>query len=113
MPKVVGVRFKPVTKIYYFDPDSVANLRTEDRVIVETSRGVEMGIIAQPPHEVSASEIKGKLKKVTRRATAVDLVDAVSHQTQEKEALDVISMTGNLKITQDGNRYLISGQGCK
>ena len=23
MPNVVGVRFNPVTKIYYFDPDSV------------------------------------------------------------------------------------------
>ena len=59
MPKVVGVRFNPVTKVYYFDPNAVSDLNLEDRVIVETSRGTEMGIVTRPPHDVPSSEIKG------------------------------------------------------
>jgi transmembrane sensor len=30
-----------------------------------------------------------------------------------EEVLDILVMTGNLKITKDGSRYVISGQGCK
>ena len=46
MPLVVGVRFRPVTKIYYFDPIPFDEFRVDDRVIVETSRGVELGTVA-------------------------------------------------------------------
>jgi cell fate regulator YaaT (PSP1 superfamily) len=118
MPKVIGVRFKPVTKIYYFDPNSVTDLQTEDRVIVETSRGIEMGVVAQPPHEVPSNEIKGMLKKVIRRAVPVDLVEAVSYQAQEEEALEkcmeqVKALNLPMKVIQaeysfDGSRLLFS-----
>ncbi len=118
MPKVVGVRFQPVTKIYFFDPNSVTDLQIEDRVIVETSRGTEMGVVSQPPHEVPPNEIKGKLKKVIRRATPVDLVDAVSYQSQEEEALEkceglVKELGLPMKVIQaeysfDGSRLLFS-----
>lgn len=87
MPKVVGIRFKPVTKVYFFDPSSLTDLQLNDRVIVETSRGTEMGVVAQPPHEVPESEIKGKLKKVIRQATPVDLLEALSYQAQADEAV--------------------------
>ena len=42
MTKVVGIRFKPVGKIYYFNPEDCA-LSVGDGVIVETTRGVEFG----------------------------------------------------------------------
>ena len=45
MAKVIGVRFKEVGKIYYFDPDNY-DFHQGDRVIVETSRGVECGTVA-------------------------------------------------------------------
>ena len=85
MPEVVGVRFNPVTKVYYFDPNSVTELRLDDRVVVETSRGT------QPPHEVPPSELKGKLKRVIRRATPVDLLEAMTYQAQEETALEQCS----------------------
>jgi len=50
-------------------------------------------------------EIQNEALKNCRFTTSFDNPDL-------KETLDVISMTGNLKITQAGNRYLISGQGC-
>ena len=41
---IVGIRFKKAGKIYYFSP---ANMKFElnQRVVVETARGVEMGTV--------------------------------------------------------------------
>ena len=44
MVNVVGVRFKSVGKIYYFDPENI-EIKKGDSVIVETSRGVEFGSV--------------------------------------------------------------------
>ena len=47
MAEIIGVRFKEVGKVYYFDPlDN--KLNTGDRVIVETARGLECGEVATP-----------------------------------------------------------------
>ena len=42
MLKIIGVRFKSVGKIYYFDPQN-NDVKMGDKVIVETARGVECG----------------------------------------------------------------------
>ena len=42
MAKVVGVRFRNVGKIYYFNPKNY-KMKPGDHVIVETARGVEYG----------------------------------------------------------------------
>ena len=39
---VVGIRFKPAGKVYYFDPAGI-DLDIQDGVIVETARGTEFG----------------------------------------------------------------------
>ncbi len=118
MPKVVGVRFKPVTKIYYFDPTRVDELWVEDRVIVETSRGLELGMVAFPLQDVPQNDIKGKLKRVIRKATPIDLIQSEQYRTKEPAALE----TGNqlvkkigipIKILQasynfDGSRLIFS-----
>ena len=44
-PVAVGVRFRPAGKIYEFDPGPLI-LRRDDRVLVETERGPELGTIA-------------------------------------------------------------------
>ena len=45
MAEVIGVRFKDVGKVYFFDPDG-KQLKKFDKVIVETARGVECGEVA-------------------------------------------------------------------
>ena len=42
MAEVIGVRFKNMGKVYYFDPNS-EKLSADDHVVVETARGVECG----------------------------------------------------------------------
>jgi len=87
MAKVIGVRFKAVTKIYYFAPNGFEDLKHGEYVLVETSRGREIGCVAQPLHEVPDGEVVGQLKNVTGRATAWDMLQMMSFQAKESEVL--------------------------
>ena len=40
MVKIIGVRFRNVGKVYYFNPRDL-KIKAGDHVIVETARGVE------------------------------------------------------------------------
>ncbi|MDO5695475.1 MAG: stage 0 sporulation family protein [Eubacteriales bacterium] len=71
MESVIGVRFEPAGKIYYFKPDD-SPLTVGDHVIVRTVRGVEYGEVVQPPHEVPSSDIRKPLKGMMRKADAYD-----------------------------------------
>lgn len=85
MAEVIGVRFKEVGKIYYFDPVS-NELSLGDRVIVETARGVECGIVATANKEVPDEEIVHPLKKMLRVATKDDLRKLEENAKKEKDA---------------------------
>ncbi len=89
MPVIVGVAFRPVTKIYYFDPAGVEDLAAGEYVVVETSRGRTLGEVALPARTVGADEISGTLKPVVRRATAWDMVQNDQMLHREPEALDI------------------------
>ncbi len=89
MPVVVGVAFKPVTKVYYFDPQGVDDLQPGDNVVVETSRGRTLGSIVLAPRAVPESAISGALKPVIRKATAWDLVQNDQMAHREPEALEI------------------------
>lgn len=89
MPVVVGVAFRPVTKVYYFDPGELTDLQPGDAVVVETSRGRTLGKIVFAPKEVDQSAISGTLKPVIRKATAWDLVQQDQMDHREPEALQI------------------------
>ena len=42
MAEVIGIRFKGVGKVYYFDPNG-QTFKKGQKVIVETAQGVECG----------------------------------------------------------------------
>ncbi len=88
MPTVVGVRFKPVTKTYFFLPPADEEPpRLKDPVIVQTSRGKELGWISMEAKEIPASETKGDLKPILRKATPLDLMSLEKYRAREAEAL--------------------------
>lgn len=89
MPIVVGVAFKPVTRIYYFDPAELKDLQPGEHVVVETSRGRSLGRVVFAPKMVPDSEISGSLKPVVRRATAWDMVQNDQMVHREPEALQI------------------------
>ncbi len=82
---VVGVRFMPVGKIYHFDATAFPELRSGDRVIVNTARGRQIGqvVMFDPPH----ADANGSLKPIERIAGNRDL--AVKHywDSRSPEAL--------------------------
>ena len=68
MTKVVGVRFRTVGKIYYFNPKGY-KIKEGDHVIVETARGVEYGKVVLAPRNIKEEEVVHPLKEVIRVAT--------------------------------------------
>ena len=88
MAEVIGVRFKEVGKIYYFDPDG-QELKKGDRVIVETVRGVECGEVALENREISDEEIVKPLKKLIRKAYEKDLLTLEENKKKEKNAFGI------------------------
>lgn len=89
MPVVIGAQFKPVTKIYYFDPAQHQDLMPGDYVIVDTAKGRELVQIVQPPHTVSDEEIVGEMKRVVRRATPWDLLQKDLWKEKQLQAVGV------------------------
>lgn len=88
MTEVIGVRFKDVGKIYYFDPNSVP-LKIGDYVIVETARGVECGQVAMANKQLEDTEILFPLKKMIRKATEKDLECLKQNKEKEKKAFKI------------------------
>ena len=49
---VVGIRFRPTGRIYYYDPVGFG-LKTGQWVVVESSKGVECGRVVIAPRQVA------------------------------------------------------------
>lgn len=88
MSEVVGIRFKEVGKIYYFDPMGIKIYKGE-HAIVETVRGIECGEIAMENHEVNDEEIIKPLKPIIRVATPEDMAIVRKNRLKEKEAFEI------------------------
>lgn len=88
MIKVTGIRFKKMGKIYYFDPGDL-KLENGMHAVVETSRGIEYGLVVIGSKEVSEDKIVAPLKKVIRIATAEDDRTVETNKKKEAEAMEV------------------------
>ncbi|MDO9491923.1 stage 0 sporulation family protein [Acetobacterium sp.] len=85
---VVGVRFKKVGKIYYFDPLDI-EFEQFDPVIVETVRGIEYGEIALTARIVDEEEMVAPVKPVIRKATENDSVEYNKLKQNEQDAKEI------------------------
>ncbi len=79
MAKVVGVKFNHSSKLYYFNPED-KNYKINDKIIVETSRGVEYGVILSGPKEVEDKDLILPLKPILRLATKKDIEKVRIHE---------------------------------
>lgn len=115
MTKVIGVRFRTAGKIYFFSPGKL-EIKTGDKVIVETARGVEFGSVVTGSKEVEDDKITQPLKSVIRLATEDDKKKEEKNKEKEKEAfkicLDKIHKHGlemkliDAEYTFDNNKVL-------
>ena len=85
MIDIIGVKFRTAGKIYSFATDG-QQYAAGDRVIVETSRGVECGEVATPNHMEEEKNIPGQVKPIMRRASVKDLRKLETYKAKEKEA---------------------------
>jgi cell fate regulator YaaT (PSP1 superfamily) len=85
-PVIVGVRFSKVGKTYHFDAGAIPGLLVGDHVIVETSRGWQLGQVAQVLSPGRAAN-EGGMKPVDRKATPRDLLTRQMWQAREAEVL--------------------------
>lgn len=88
MQTIIGVKFKSNSKVYYFSPlDEI--FVENDYAIVETSKGIEFGIVSIPNKEVEDKEIKHELKPVVRKATEKDKKQIMKLNDMKKDALKI------------------------
>lgn len=88
MTEIIGVRFKPIGKVYYFDPGK-EKMKKGDKVIVETTRGVEMTEVILPNHEVPDEAVVQPLRKVIRKATEEDFRRVEENERKIPEAIAI------------------------
>lgn len=88
MAEIIGVRFKEVGKIYYFDPDGEQFVLGQP-VVVETARGCECGTVAIANREIEDKAVTKPLKKVTRAATEADLKKVAENRQKEERAFKI------------------------
>ncbi|MGB9672926.1 MAG: PSP1 domain-containing protein [Anaerolineales bacterium] len=85
-PIIVGIRFQKVGKVYHFDASNLSELEAGDFVVVETSRGQQLGevigFIEDPPPPP-----EGTWKPILRKADPRDLLKRQINQKKELEAL--------------------------
>jgi cell fate regulator YaaT (PSP1 superfamily) len=84
---IVGVRFMRVGKLYHFDATGHTTLRVGDRVIVETTRGRQLGEVAQIVPAEKQSPPPGGYKAIEGVATARDLALEQMWKARETEAM--------------------------
>jgi len=75
-------------KIYFFDPKEEDYHRCE-KILVETVRGPEIGVVKIPPHEVEEDKIVHPLKPVIRRLTMGDIKHAEYNHEREARAVEI------------------------
>lgn len=88
--QVTGVRFRDSSRTYYFAPGT-HQLSAGDRVVVETERGSDIGVIVIAPHQIAAVTLEGELKPIMRVATEADLDLSESLQGQQGDALKIFA----------------------
>ncbi|MCL2204469.1 MAG: stage 0 sporulation family protein [Defluviitaleaceae bacterium] len=82
---IIGVRFKDVGRIYYFDPGDFDPPRGS-AVIVETVRGAEYGTVSLSRREADVSDLQQPIRKVLRLATPEDEAQEINNRQKEIDA---------------------------
>ena len=86
MIEVISVKFKNRGKCYFFAPNGL-QIRTGDKVIVETAKGLEIADCCHGNHMAEDTAVVQPLRSVVRIATVDDLRVEEINKKREKEAL--------------------------
>jgi len=83
---IVGLRFQPIGKLYHFDASNFPDVQSGDFVVVETSRGTQIGQVVQFAVSLDRASSAG-MKSILRIATPQDLLMRQLWERKEIEAI--------------------------
>ncbi|MBL7566085.1 PSP1 domain-containing protein [Staphylococcus saccharolyticus] len=88
MPNVVGVQFQKAGKLEYYAPNHL-DVKVGDQVVVESKRGIEIGLVKFPPKEVDNKDVTLPLKEIIRLVTNED---KTTYDNNERDALKALEL---------------------
>ncbi len=88
MTEIVGIRFQNSGKVYYFSPGGM-RFQMGDKVIVETAKGLECGIVSIPNRNIQDENVASPLRSVIRLMNAEDYRTLEQNKQKEKRAFIV------------------------
>lgn len=116
MKKIVGIGFKEVGKIYWFNPGPLT-ITTGSKVVVETVRGLELGHVVCPIREVNEDDLEHDLKDIIRIASPKDIKHYEENEKKAKQSVEKVKeivkeyklemKTLGCEYTLDGSKLLI------
>ena len=107
--QVVRIQFRPVGKKYYFSPNNLS-LNDNDKVVVETIRGIELGTVVGSLLDIDEKELVSELKPILRKATKKDLDDYKIAKEKEKgvkEKTKMYAINNGLEMKILGCEYTL------
>lgn len=107
MVEIVGIRFQNSGKVYYFAPNGL-HLTYGMKVIVETAKGQEIGIVVMPNKNIDSEQVVSPLKQVVRIMTEEDEHRLEQNRQKEKTAYQVCEQ----KIAQRGLKMNLVDVSC-
>lgn len=94
---VVGARFRPAGRMYFFEQADVEGIALRDVVIVETSLGLDAAHVGILPTDSPVVQVDPPLGRVVRRATATDKFLLARQERMEDEARDIAAETAVMR----------------
>lgn len=104
MPIIVGVQFQKAGKLEYYAPKDL-DVDTDDWVVVESKRGIEIGKVKFPPKNVENGDVTLPLKEVIRVATEQDIE---RYHQNEEDASNALALCKELVKEQQLDMRLVN-----
>ena len=108
LKNIVGIRFRKLGKIYFFDPQYLV-VKKDELVILENEEGEDIGIVAIPNRKISEEKLTAPLKKVLRIANPKDIRHYEDCKKKEEEAFKFC----NTRIKALGLKMKLTDVECK
>lgn len=115
--EVVGIKFKNSNHIYSFDPNGL-DLKKNDYVLVDTEKGVDLGVVIKEKESIDASTLVAGLKKVIRVASSEMVSKAEMYDKEANKMYPAVKRLVkeaglDMKIVKiesnyDNSRYIIN-----
>ncbi len=81
------MQFKPLGKRYYFGIAGFNNVKDKTKVVVNTIRGIELGVACGDVFEIDEATLNGELKDIVRIATHEDIKNYEKNKADEPDIL--------------------------